>query len=128
MAGSPIKALRKAGHEIPNLGEKPPRGSAPARVRDAEAVPVPPDELPDSNQIALECVGALLGVCRGSVDSRAKVAAASRLLDFFGTQSLLRRLLEPEPRSAREILESVERALPGLRTATSANAPIRARP
>jgi hypothetical protein len=85
MAGSPIKAARRMGVDIPNLGDKAPRHDwPPGRVRVANRIPT--SELPNDADLLKEAKCVLLEIARegGGPESNARMGAARALADLVG--------------------------------------------
>jgi hypothetical protein len=85
MAGSPIKALRRMGVNIANLGDKPPRHDWPpgGRVRVATRIPI--SELPDDETLAKEIKCVLVEIMRygGGPEINGRVGAARALFSIL---------------------------------------------
>jgi hypothetical protein len=77
MAGTPIKQMRRAGIQVPNLGDRPPIHPVRARPRVASSVP------PESNdELVAIARDVLRDVAENGLNENARVAAARALLDL----------------------------------------------
>jgi len=105
MSGTPIKALRRGGYDIPNLGTKPARNDWPpgSRARGARPVPSEPavtldglralawrrvpdatlEALPSAKTLAIEAMQVLRDIMLhgGGPESNSRVGAAKAILD-----------------------------------------------
>jgi hypothetical protein len=132
MSGTPIKALRRMGYDIPNLGTKPARNDWPpgSRARGARPVPSEPpvgfdglralawrrvpdatqEALPSAKTLAIEAMQVLRDIMLhgGGPESNSRVGAAKAILDRVAPEERVE-AAEPAPLPTSEMAEIIAR-------------------